>query len=390
MNVFKKVAAVVCAVAMMVVCLAACGTSKGYTADNTEYVIGVSGPLTGPAAIYGIGVQNAAQLAVDEINAAGGLNGVKFKLVATDDMHDATKVATNYSKLLEQGMQVSLGCVTSAPCAEWTNLSHEDNVFFLTPSASNDDIPKYDNGYQMCFADGNQGKAAAGYVNENFAGQTIGIFYKSDDNYSSGIYEQFKEALSKDIKTVEAVFTDAGATSFDTQINTLKDCKFIFMPIYYTPASIFMTQAKGIIADDAIYYGCDGFDGIESTEGFDITAIPQQISMLSHFDSSATTGAAGDFIKKYTEKYGTDTLNQFGASAYDCVYAIYQAMKECDVKDVTISASDLCDLLKAKFQGGFKLSNAVTGSGKDISWDANGYVNKSASKVVIKEADSAK
>ena len=393
MNVFKKVAAVVCAVAMIAVCFAGCGTSDGsdgYTANNTEFVIGLSGPLTGGAAIYGIGVQNAAQLAVDEINAAGGLNGVKFKLVATDDMHDATKVATNYSKLLEQGMQVSLGCVTSAPCAEWTNLSHEDNVFFLTPSASNDDIPKYDNGYQMCFADGNQGKAAAGYVNENFAGQTIGIFYKSDDNYSSGIYEQFKEALSKDIKTVEAVFTDAGATSFDTQINTLKDCKFIFMPIYYTPASIFMTQAKGIIADDAIYYGCDGFDGIESTEGFDITAIPQQISMLSHFDSSATTGAAGDFIKKYTEKYGTDTLNQFGASAYDCVYAIYQAMKECDVKDVTISASDLCDLLKAKFQGGFKLSNAVTGSGKDISWDANGYVNKSASKVVIKEADSAK
>ena len=93
MNVFKKVAAVVCAVAMIAVCFAGCGTSDGsdgYTANNTEFVIGLSGPLTGGAAIYGIGVQNAAQLAVDEINAAGGLNGFKFKLVATDDMHDAT------------------------------------------------------------------------------------------------------------------------------------------------------------------------------------------------------------------------------------------------------------------------------------------------------------
>lgn len=392
MKKFAKIASVVLAAAMVMTCFAGCGgkSSKGsgYTSGNTEYVIGMSGPLTGAAAIYGTGVKNGAQLAVDEINEAGGLNGVKFKLEATDDMHDATKVATNYSSLLEKGMQVSLGCVTSAPCAEWTNLSHEDNVFFLTPSASNDEIPKYDNGYQMCFADGNQGKAAAEYVNENFKGQTIGIFYKSDDNYSSGIYKQFKQNLSSEVKTVETVFTDAGATSFDTQINELKDCKFIFMPIYYTPASLFMTQAKGIVADDAVYYGCDGFDGIDSAKGFDIKSIPQQISMLSHFDSSATSGPAGEFIKKYTAKYGSDTLNQFAASAYDCVYAIFGAMKEAGVEDVTISASDLCDKLKAVFQGGFKFQNAVTGAGGDITWDANGFVNKHAIKFVIKEANA--
>ncbi len=374
------------AIAMVCLCFAGCG-KKSYTAKNTEYIIGFSGPLTGPAAIYGIGVQQGAQLAVDEINAAGGLDGVKFKLEATDDMHDSTKVATNYSSLLEKGMQVSLGCVTSAPGAEWTNLSNEDNVFFITPSASNDDIPKYENGYQMCFADGNQGKAAAEYVNENFAGQTIGVFYKSDDNYSNGIFEQFKSSLSKDVKTVETVFTDAGATSFDSQINALKDCKFIFMPIYYTPASIFMTQAKDVIAKDAVYYGCDGFDGIDAIEGFNINDIPQQVSMLSHFNSKATDGKTAEFIKKYTDKYGKDTLNQFAASAYDCVYAIFEAMKDAKVDDVTISASDLSDILKETFQGGFKFKNAVTGGGDDVSWDANGYVNKKAIKFIIKEAN---
>lgn len=386
----KKSAKVLCillALATVCACITGCG-KKSYTADNKEFIVGVSGPLTGPAAIYGIGVKNGAELAIEEINKAGGLNGINFKLEATDDMHDATKVATNYSSLLEKGMQVSLGCVTSAPCAEWTNLSHEDNVFFMTPSASNDDVPKYDNGYQMCFADGNQGKAAAEYVSKEFAGQTIGVFYKSDDNYSNGIFEQFKENVSKDVTLVETVFTDAGATSFDSQINELKDCKFIFMPIYYTPASLFMKQAKGIIADDAVFYGCDGFDGIDAIDGFDIKEIPQQVSMLSHFDSNAKDGKAAKFIKNYTDKYGKDTLNQFAASAYDSIYAIFQAMSAADVKDVTISASDLCDILKEKFQGGFKFKDAVTGAGNDVSWDADGYVNKDAIKFIIKEANS--
>lgn len=382
----RIIALLTCAV-LCLTSLVGCGGSKGYTSENTEYVIGVSGPLTGAAAVYGTAVENSAQMAVDEINAAGGLNGIKFKLVATDDTHDATKVATNYSSMLEQGMQVSLGTVTTGPGLEFTNLSAEDNVFFLTPSASGDKIPKNDNGFQMCFADGNQGGVAADYVNENYKGQTIGIFYKSDDAYSNGIYEQFKDNLDESIKTVEAVFTDANATDFSAQISTLKDCTFIFMPIYYTPASIFMTQAKDQVAADAIYYGCDGFDGIESAKGFDITAIPQEVTMLSHFNSKATEGAAAEFVKKYTEKFGADTLNQFGASAYDCVYAIYNAMTEAieDGKEipVTISASDLCDILKAKFAGGFTYSGVT---GDNITWQENGYVKKGAVKYVIKEA----
>ena len=379
----RKILALVATVALGATTLFGCGQS-GYTSENTEYVIGVSGPLTGPAAVYGTAVQNSAQMAVDEINAAGGLNGVNFKLIATDDTHDATKVSTNYSSMLEDGMQVSLGTVTTAPGLEFTNLSAEDNVFFLTPSASGDDIPKNDNGFQMCFADGNQGGVAAQYVNENFKGQTIGVFYKSDDAYSNGIFKQFKENLDSSIKTVEAVFTDANATDFSAQISSLKDCTFIFMPIYYTPASLFMTQAKDQVAANATYYGCDGFDGIESAEGFDINAIPQEVTMLSHFNSKATDGAAADFVKKYTEKYGKDTLNQFGASAYDCVYAIYNAMKEAgDDIEVTISASDLCDILKEKFANGFTYSGVT---GDNITWESNGYVQKGAVKYVIKEA----
>lgn len=363
----------------------ACSSSKNYTENNTEFIIGVSGPLTGGSAVYGSAVQNSAQMAVDEINAAGGLNGVMFKLVATDDTHDATKVAANYASMLEGGMQVSLGTVTTAPGLEFSKLSVEDNVFFITPSASGDKIPEFDNGFQMCFADGNQGKVAAEYVNALNLSE-IGIFYKSDDAYSNGIFEQFTENLDPSISVVEAVFT-GDASDFSSQISTLKNCSFIFMPIYYEPATIFMTQAKGIIADDAVYYGCDGFDGLAG-QFKDFSVIPQEVSMLSHFDSGATEGAAAEYVAKYTEKFGTDTLNQFGASAYDCVYAIYNAMKAAidagETIDVTISASDLCEILKAQFSGGFTFSGVT---GENISWDENGYVAKGAVKYVLKEAN---
>ena len=385
-SIFKKAFAAVMALSM-VLGLTACG-GKNYTAKNTEYVIGFSGPLTGPAAVYGVAVQNSAQMAVDEINAAGGLNGVKFKLVAKDDTHDATKVAANYSSMLEEGMQVSLGTVTTAPGLEFTRLSAEDNVFFLTPSASGDDIPKNDNGFQMCFSDSNQGAVAADYVN-SIGIKKIGIFYKSDDAYSNGIYKQFKSKLDKSIETVEAVFT-GDAQDFSTQISTLKDCTVIFMPIYYDPASIFMTQAKDIIAKDAVYYGCDGFDGLAG-KFEDFSVIPQEVTMLSHFDSNATTGAAAEFIKKYTEKFGADTLNQFGASAYDCVYAIYNAMKAAkdagEKIDVTISASDLCEILKAQFTGDFSYSGVT---GNNIKWEDNGYVAKEVVKYTLKAANEAK
>ncbi len=327
-------------------------------------------------------------MAVDEINANGGINGVKFKFVMMDDAHKPENVSTNYTTMLEAGMQVSLGCVTSAPCLEFKTLSHNDNLFFLTPSASADAVVEYDNAYQMCFADANQGSEAARYVNANYAGQTIGMLYRSDDPYSTGIRERFKATLDSSITLVEASFSGETVASFQSQIDTLKACKFIFMPIYYTPAAQFMDEAKNDVAADAVYYGCDGLDGIDTgVEGFDISKIPQKVSYLSHFNSKATEGAAAEYIKKYTEKFGSETLNQFGASAYDCVCAIYNAMLEAGDKiSVTSSPSEICDALRDVFNGGFTYTTpGVTGA--SIKWESSGFVNKEALVYVVKESD---
>ena len=377
----KALALVMCAL-LVATAFVGCGDKK-----DEKYVIGLSGPLTGGVSVYGVAVKNSAQMAVDEINAAGGLDGVEFQLEALDDQHDATKVATNYAAMVDKGMVVSLGCVTSGPCLEFAKLAKEDNMFFLTPSASSDDVAKEANAYQMCFADGNQGTVAADYVN-GLGYDSIGIFYRSDDPYSQGIYDKFKEVLYSSIKTVETSITGE-VSDFTTQIEALKNCEFIFMPLYADVASSFMTQAKDKIAADAIYYGCDGFDGIESADGFEIDKIPQKITMLSHFNSKATDGAAGDFIKKYTEKYGVETLNQFGASAYDCVYAIYGAMKAAKEagKDInpSMSASDLCEILKEQFNGGYSYSG---NTGDNIKWQSNGFVDKTAIAYTIKEANA--
>ena len=141
-----------------------------------------------------------------------------------------------------------------------------------------------------------------------------------------------------------------------------------------------MEQAKDLIPAEATYYGCDGFDGLAGQ--LDLTTIPQEVSMLSHFDATAEEGMAADFVKKYTEKFDTDTLNQFGASAYDCMYAIYGAMKELidEGNEITpqTSASDLCEMLKDKFTGGYTLAEGATGT--DIKWNDDGTVDKGAVK----------
>ncbi len=388
-----KVLALCMCLCMLAGMLAACADKK-----EEVIVIGATGPLTGAASIYGIAVKNAAQLAVDEINAAGGLNGIKFEFDMRDDKHDSESVASLYTGLIESGMQISLGTVTTKPGLEFKNLSKEDNVFFLTPSATGDAIPEFSNGYQMCFADSNQGTAAAKFFNENYVGKKIGIFFRADDEYSTGINNNFKAALADSFTVEEASFTGEAST-FDSQIQTLKDCEVVFMPIYYTPASQFMTQANGVENSIETYYGCDGFDGIDALKGFDISTVPQEVSMLSHFNSTATEGPAAEFIQKYNDKYdeAKEPLNQFGAAAYDCVYAIYEALKVAvaNGKEVNAntSADEMCEILKEVFNSDTFEFRGITGKceGNEkshISWSEDGTVVKEAIKYIVKEKNA--
>ena len=389
----RRVLAIVMTIALcfgMVAVLASCGNNEvNYAKDNTTIKVGVSGPLTGGAAMYGIAVKNSAQLAIDEINAAGGVNGIMLELIAADDKHDATLVSTTYSPLYEGGCQLFLGTVTTKPGIQFKDYATEDGIFYLTPSASGDDIPTSEGGFQMCFTDSNQGTASAKLFNQDYKGKKVGIFYKADDDYSVGIKNNFVKALDSSFGEVKEASFTGEASMFDAQISILKDCDVIFMPIYYTPASQFMKQGANIVKADAVYFGCDGFDGIDAVDGFAIDTISQEVSYLSHFDSTATEGPAAAYINAYKAKYPDAPLNQFGAAAYDCVYAMVAALEGEDIS-ATMSAQDYAEILLNKFANGF-VFNGVTGkcegeNKSTITWKADGTVDKEAVKYVVKQA----
>lgn len=374
---------------------AGCSQSK-----SDAYLIGSSGPLTGAAAKYGIAVQRAAQLAVEEINASLGEGETKYSFKIYDDKAATKDVPNNFARLYEEdGMQMSLGAVTTGSCIEYKKYATDAGVFCLAPSATGDDVTKNaDNMLQMCFSDSNQGVVTVDWMvgDGNIPKDTkIGIFYCSNDAYSTGIYNKFKERVAEEGYeiTAEASFNnDADGnppSDFSSQVQTLKNCKFIFMPIYYTPAATFMTAAQKVseIGNDVLFIGCDGFDGIDSMDMFDVNTIKQEISMLSHFDVKATSGKTAEFVKNYKKKYNGETPIQFGASAYDCIYALKGAIDKAkaDGKEVpaNISAKDLNKILQEVFLNGYEFSG-VTGS--NIKWNKDGTVNKKAEKVIIKTA----
>ena len=271
----KKFASLILALSMVATLLVGCGSaSTGSSADSTTIKIGGIGPTTGGAAVYGIAVQNGAKLAVEEINAAGGINGVEINFNFADDEHDAEKAVNAYNTLKDWGMQVLMGTVTSNPCIAVSEETKNDNMFQITPSGTAVKCVQYDNAFRVCFSDPNQGTKSAQYIGENKIATKIAIIYDNSDVYSSGIYENFKANASQyGLEVVaEGSFTADNKTDFTTQLQQAKDAgaELVFLPIYYTEAALILKQAD-TMGWNPMFFGCDGLDGILAVEDFDVT-----------------------------------------------------------------------------------------------------------------------
>ena len=386
----KKLMALSLAAVMAGSCLTGCGDSSsksdGSGSSDGTIVIGGSGPLTGSAAQYGVAVKNAAQLAVDEINKDGGVNGVKFKLVFEDDEADPGDKAVNaYNALKDKGMQIMLGTVTTGSCLAVIDKTKQDNIFQITPSASAQDVIKNDNTFQVCFTDPNQGKASADYIADNNIAKKIAIIYDNSDAYSSGIYNTFKaEAAEKGLEIVtEQSFTKDSKTDFSAQITAAKsaEAELLFLPIYYQEASLILAQCKS--ADySPKFFGCDGLDGILSVDNFD-KSLAEGVMLLTPFAADASDDATQKFVKAYKEKYNNETPNQFAADAYDGIKIIAKLVENEGIK-ADMSASEICDKLKKAISDGFKF-DGLTGQG--MTWSADGAVSKNPKAVVIKDGN---
>ncbi len=404
----KRVLAMILAGAM-VLSLAACGSasegaseSEGTQATESEGTsasgdsvaggltgtlsMGMIGPLTGAAALYGTAVDNACKLAVEEINAISSSFQIEYN--GQDDEHDAEKSVNAYNKLKDWGAQVIVGSVTSTPCAAVSSEAYADRMFLLTPSASSTAVTEgNDNVFQLCFSDPNQGSASATYIAENNLATKIAVIYNNSDNYSTGIYQTFMEkAAELNLEVVyEGTFTDDSANDFSVQLTAAKDkgADLLFLPIYYQPASLILTQADAMGYDVAVF-GVDGMDGILDYEGFD-TSLAEGVMLLTPFAADATDDLTVNFVTSYEAAYGTTPI-QFAADGYDCVYAIYDALLfyaekngGLDVTDMTYS--ELCEILISVFTDADFSFDGLTGEG--MVWNAAGEVNKDPKAVVI-------
>ena len=366
--------------------LVGCSNSNSGSSDSGDGTVtvklGLSGPLSGDAKVYGEAVRNAAQIAVDEIN--NSASTIKFDFKMADDEASPEKAVTAYAELYDWGMQASLFTVTSGAGAAVAANYDEDKIFALTPSGSSTalvytDTKNYAGNFQMCFTDPNQGVAAADYIADHFGDKNIAIIYKSDDVYSSGVYEKFAaQAKNKGLQVVySGSFSDDSATDFSTLLTASKDsnANLVFLPIYYQPAATILKQASDM-AYTPTFFGVDGMDGILTLEGFD-TSLAEGLYLLTPFAADASDELTKSFVKSYQDKYG-DTPNQFAADAYDCVYAIHQALRDLNV-DSNYNFDNLYNDLVSQFTS--MTFNGVTG--ENMTWSTNGEVSKAPKAVVI-------
>lgn len=389
----KKLVSLVLATVLTATMLVGCGSNAGANsgaADATSTAasgaatikIGGIGPVTGGAAVYGNAVKNGAQIAIDEINAAGGINGVQIEYRFEDDEHDAEKAVNAYNTLKDWKMQVLMGTVTSAPCVAVAEKTKADNMFQITPSGSSVPCVQYDNAFRVCFSDPNQGIASAQYIGQNKVATKVAVIYDSSDVYSSGIYEKFaSEASNQGIEIVAAeAFTADNKTDFTTQITKAKEsgAELVFLPIYYQEATLILSQAN-TIGFAPIFFGCDGLDGILGVENFDVK-LAENVMLLTPFAADATDDLTVNFVTKYKAMCNGEIPNQFAADAYDAIYAIKAAAEKSGV-NADMSVSDICNALK-----GAMTEIKIDGlTGLSMTWTADGEVNKAPKAVIIKD-----
>ena len=358
--------------------LTACGGAPSGGDRPGAFMFGGSGPLTGNAAIYGKAAMNGAQIAVDEINAKGG---IRIEFNPQDDEADGEKAVNAYNNLMDWGMQVMVGPVTTGAAIAASAEAYNDRVFCLTPSASSADVTAgKDNMFQLCFTDPNQGAGSAGYIAENMPGHRIAVIYRNDDAYSQGIRDTFvREAAAKGLSVVyEGTFTEDTQTDFSVQLGKAQaeGANLLFLPIYYQPASVILAQAKSMNYAP-VFFGVDGMDGILTMEGFD-TSLAEGVMLLTPFAADADDELTKSFVAEYRKRFN-ETPNQFAADGYDVVRVLYNALIESGCTP-DMSAGDICERLIAQIQ-----KTGYSGlTGQNMTWSANGEVSKMPVAVVIR------
>lgn len=343
--------------------------------ESEEFLIGSMGPLTGAAASYGTSVKQGAEIAIAEINAAGGVTvgdtNYTLKMLFEDDEATEDKAIQAYNKLMDDGIQVLMGAVTSGSTIAITDLTYEDGILQITPSGSATACIQNDNAFRICFSDPDQGVAMADYAIDELGYTKIAVIYNNADDYSAGIDEAFKDRVEE--KGGEIVANESfttGDADFRTQLTKIQgtDAEVIFVPAYYQDATYITKQASDM-GMELPFIGSDGWDGVLSTVSD--PAVVEGAIFASPFCAAVDDPKVVAFVEAYEAAYSA-TPDQFAADAYDAIYTIKAAMEQAG----SIEREDLIAAMTEISVDG------LTGEG--ITFSEDGVPNKGIKYVEIK------
>ena len=348
----SRVLSMVLVAALLTVPLAGCGNTSGGSGD--EIVIGGLAPLTGSVAQYGVAVDNAVKMAVDDINAKGGLLGKRIKYISYDEKGDPTEATNAYTRLVDQDKIVALiGDVTSAPCEAVAQQAARDKLPMITPSGTSEAITTYgENVFRACFIDPYQGQLMASYASKKLNAKTAAILFDNGDPYSSGIADAFEaaaKALGMTITNKEGYASKS--TDFNSQLTKIKagNPDVLLLPVYYNDVVLIAKQAKdqGLTAT---LLGADGWDGVASEvakKSDDIKKLLNNAYFCSQYSASSSDPALQNFLKTYKEKYNEEP-NMFAVLGYDAMQIMAAAIEKAGTTD---SAAVIKALRETNYKG---------------------------------------
>lgn len=310
------------------------GGSASGGSDSDTIRIGGLAPLTGDAASYGVAVNNAIQMAVEDINANGGIDGKQIKYIYYDEKGDTTEATNAYNKLVQDDKVVAIiGDVTTKPTLAVAQTSQQDNIPIITATATAAEVTLTGpNIFRACFTDPFQGELMASYASEKLGATKVAVLSDMADDYSSGIAEAFvAKAEELGMQVVADEKYQDGDVDFKSQLTNIKgqNPDVLFLPVYYEDLRLISAQAKEV-GVTAQLCGADGWDSV-LTDNFDSSVLNGGV-FCSQYSTESTDERVQSFISAYKEKYEMDP-NMFAVLAYDATNMMAQAISDAGSTD---------------------------------------------------------
>ncbi|HEX2953640.1 MAG TPA: ABC transporter substrate-binding protein [Bacillota bacterium] len=300
--------------------------------ESNTINLGAIQPISGQVSAYGTQTRDAINMAVDEINAKGGILGKKIKMFVEDDENSPDKTKNAFKKLVAQNKVVGIvGALTSKCSLAITQEAQLRKVILITPASTNETVVDAgDYIFRACYNDSFQGVVVAQYAAETLKTKKAAILYDVTNDYSKGLATNFKkkfESLGGKIVATESYSTND--KDFNAQLTKIKATQpeVLFIPDYYSTISLIAKQvrAQGMKIP---MVGADGWDEITNNAGSEVI----DCYYSNHFSPDANDPDVTAFVKKYEEKFKI-TPNALAALGYDATYILAEAIQRAGSTD---------------------------------------------------------